>query len=333
MKKFAIKSVAFLGGFLLICWLIADLTDRGLKKSNDSHFVVWNNIYDSSINADMLLCGGSRAYMHFSPRVFDSVLGLNTYNLGMEGWGIIMQLKRLQIYLQHNRKPKYIVQNIDFATFFDRSNLFDYEQFLPYLSDSLILNACKTYTGAFSIPEIYFPLFKYNNQYRLVREGFAEYINFKHKKGELYKGYIGKDLSWDGSFEKYLAKMSSTRTNNNATTACVPDSRCLLFFNLFMHYCHENKITVFLVFSPTFQEALKIDPCTESSQNLFRSIANKYGVAYFDYSTDTLCNDRRWFYNSNHLNLNGSKLFSARLADTLKGYIANYAYSGARITK
>jgi hypothetical protein len=317
MKQFAVKVLVFIAGFCLINYLLVFLTDRGLKKSVGRHYEVWNDLYGSKINADMLFCGNSRAFQQYSPKVFDSVLNLNSYNIGMDGWSFIMQLARLNIYLHHNRKPSYIVQNIDMSTFFDKKELFGYDQFLPYLSDSLIVNACHNYKGAFTIPEIYFPFFKYNNQYRLVIQALAEDLKIRHAKKELYKGFAAHNLPWDGQFDKVKKELSRIN-RDSARSSFVFETNTLVIFNQFLDYCQNNNIRIFLVFAPTYYEALELDPCLEIYKQMFVKIACRHKVTYLDYSKDSICYDRGYFFNSAHLNLMGATKFSEKLAEQLK---------------
>jgi lysophospholipase L1-like esterase len=50
---------------------------------------------------------------------------------------------------------------------------------------------------------------------------------------------------------------------------------------------------------------------------MIRDIANRHGIQFLDYSSDTMCRDTKYFYNSQHLNTAGAELFSARLAEDL----------------
>ena len=126
--------------YLLLIVCLGNIVDKGLRKSKYSFYAVWNDIYGGKVNSDMIFMGNSRTYVMLSPKIFDSVLGFNTYNLGMNGWGFGMEYTRFKIYLQHNPKPKYILQNVDIGVLGDRPDLYEYAQFLPYLNDTLLIN-------------------------------------------------------------------------------------------------------------------------------------------------------------------------------------------------
>ena len=76
---------------------------------------------DDSIEADVLAMGSSRIVKHFDPAVFDSVAGVKSYNIGMDGAHIPDILARYILYKQRNPLPKVALVNIDYFTLTDNS--------------------------------------------------------------------------------------------------------------------------------------------------------------------------------------------------------------------
>ena len=52
--------------------------------------------------------------------------------------------------------------------------------------------------------------------------------------------------------------------------------------------------------------------------NLYRQFAKKYDLIFLDYSNDPISYNKSLFYNSNHLNAEGSEIFSKKLAADIK---------------
>src|SRR4051812_41524192 len=129
MKRALVNGCVFIVVFLSILFALQYIVEKGLRKSHMQYYTSWNEIYDARVNADVVICGDSRAKLTYSPKILDSVLGTNSYNIGINGAMLPLQLARLKIYLQHNKKPKYIIQNVDFYTFADLGHIVDYEQF------------------------------------------------------------------------------------------------------------------------------------------------------------------------------------------------------------
>ena len=88
-----------------------------MKKSNTHAFreyPVWNDIHSGNINADLLIMGSSRAWRHIDPNVLEDSLELSSYNLGMDGQHLPMQLWRYETLLKKNHAPRVIVYSLDF---------------------------------------------------------------------------------------------------------------------------------------------------------------------------------------------------------------------------
>jgi len=259
--------------------------------------------------------GSSKAKMMVSPFILDTVLHMNTYNLGMDGWQFNMQYARFKIYLQHNKKPRYVLQVIDFPFFDDRKDLYNYEQFIPYLSDTIIRHVTSQYIGRFTFPELYLPFFKYNRHLTLIQEGIKCY--FKKKDNTILpgsKGYEPWQLMWDSSF-------STFKKANPGGIKTVIQRRIVAEFEEFLSYCNANNIKVILEFAPVYHEEYLMEKNVGDVLQIFNGLSLKYSVPIFDHSNDSLCYDKKYFFNSQHLNKDGAELFSTTVANDLKDSI------------
>ena len=298
-----------------ILYFVNYIVDKGLRKSNLEKYVVWNDIYASRINADALICGHSRAYRHISPKILDTALHINSYNLGMSGLYFDFQYARFRIYLEHNKKPKYIIQQIDVGFFREQEELLSETQYLPYLNDSIIRNVTDKYNGRFTLPEKYIPLFKYNNHFDLISTGIKWYFNKAHKeKLDFYKGYIPNDLKWDSSFADFK-KVHPTGVVYETNPAILAE------FEAYLDYCKNNDIKVVFVCSPMYRESFLLINNRDKIMDLINGYARKYNIPFLDYSNDSMCYDKNNFYNSQHLTKLASEQFSLKLANDLKPII------------
>ncbi len=315
MKKLIAKLIFLLILPVPFLFLLSNMVDKGLRRSRMEFYNQWTDVYSGKTNADMLLCGSSRMVFQVSPKVMDSVLSLNSYNIGMSGWTFNMQYDRLKIYLQHNKKPRYIVQGIDFACLGRREDIFEYEQFLPYLHDTIIRRATDECRGRFTNREIYFPFFKYNNHYYLVKEGLNCYFNTgRQKQSTRYKGFANTRGNWNYVFEKVK------QANPNGIYNDI-SPRTLADFDDFLSYCRQNDIRIILEFSPVYYEEKILEKNAERIIDTIKNHAKKFNVPFLDYTTDTICNDKKYFFDSQHLNAMGGQLFSVKLANDIKRMI------------
>ena len=51
--------------------------------------------------------------------------------------------------------------------------------------------------------------------------------------------------------------------------------------------------------------------------SLYTNYSHKYNIPFYDYSTDAISYQKKYFYNTNHLNKTGAELFTTKFMDTL----------------
>ncbi len=117
----------------------------------------------NGINADLLVAGSSKAWVQISPFILDTALKVNSYNLGLNGYGFNAQHMRFRYYEQFNRKPAYLIYAVDLFTLTKRPDLFMPEQFAPYLNDSIIAKGTRSYKG-FAEIDYFNPFTKYRKR-------------------------------------------------------------------------------------------------------------------------------------------------------------------------
>lgn len=315
MKRLLKNILLFLLLVFPLLYLLQMIVDAGLRKSRSDDFVVWTDIYSGKINAEVLICGASRAWVMTSPAILDSVLNVNSYNIGIDGWNFGMQYARFRIYCQHNIKPKYVIQCIDPSTFNKREDLYNYQRFLPYLNDSIIRRVTSEYKGAFTFSECYFPMFKYNNKYAYVKEGILAHWG-KEPKSKKYKGYYPNPNKWNA------AEFNSFKASRPEGVLEKVDTGTLLQFEEYLKYCRDNNIKLIFESPPVYYEGWALVKNAGEILGMAKKYAKEYNIPYLDYSTDSaLSLNSDYYYNSYHLNKLGAELFSRKLAQDLKQYI------------
>lgn len=302
--------------FLLLSlstFALAYMVDAGLRKSRNAYFANWNDLYNSKINADLLIMGSLRAEFQISPKILDSLLSLDSYNLGLSAWHFDMQYARFRMYLQHNKKPKYIIHNVDVYGFSKRQDVADAPQFLPYIRDTILQNVTFGHKGAFDIYQQNIPLFKYKNQQKMAFEGFLNFLGFSnlYDSTSKYKGYRGNDYVWNKDFESFKRRFPKGVKYKF-------DKEVVRQFEEYLTFCKKQNIKVILVYAPEYFEVQPYYKNKFELIKLCRESVKKYNCKFLDYSKNSLCYNREYFYNSQHLNKKGSELFSIDLGEEIK---------------
>lgn len=297
MKKFIkhilLFSVALLG-FLIVCDAI---TTYAFHKKQTRKYAAWNDILHTDIDADVLIMGNSRAWVQYSPYILDSILNVNSYNIGIDGSAFNRQKARYDIYrhYQHS-KPKYIIQNVEYFTF-KKTIGYEREQFMPYLMYPYFRQRIME-VEPFNFAERFVPMYRY-----YVNNFYEDYYD---PDFDVYKGYGVKDQKFDGS---ELVKQQPYNEEIDSET-----------YNMFVEYIEETKeegIQLIFVYAPIYSKATELILNHEEIYQLYANLSEKYEIPFLDYSNWYVSSDTTYFYNAMHLNMEGAELFSTQLAHDL----------------
>ncbi len=293
MKKFLINSACF-AAILWVFAIIADIyVSDNLRQSKERKYAAWNGIYNDTTCYDLVINGSSRAWVHYDPNILDSILHLNTYNLGIDGSGINRQITKYRKYCELHGQPKYLLQNIDIFTM---GCTFGYEreQFFPYFFyDRDLMHQADEYEH-FTLAEKYIPYYRYIG------------IDIHEWDDGLYKGYRGQDKAWDGTM---FSQMDTVQVSS--------DTAMLRLFDDFLTEQAHLGTRVILVYSPIYHGVIDKCPDIDKMYAMYNSLAIKHHLSILNYIEMPLCYDTAYFYNATHLNRQGAEIFTTHLAQDL----------------
>jgi len=329
---FFLRKIFFYFSFILIVLFIGDFViTSGLRKTGYNDFEKLAGIFDGSINADLLVMGGSDAKQHFSPLVLDSVLHLNSYNLGLAGHNFMMQYALFQHYLEHNEYPKVVVQTLNVGLLDKREDLYNYQLFLPYLNKEKIAKYTKEYKGL-EFGDYYIPFVKYSGELDLIKVGLWEFLGLRNYESITYKGYFSfDDRIWDEKIldrykenliEEQRKSLEPKSAEENQDKIFCPElcfhKESVELFESYLIDLKNNNTKVLFILPPSYIEAQAGNEKAELVMDYFSEVASKYDITVFDYSKDSLAYNKDNFYDFAHLNRNASFKFSQQIAETIK---------------
>lgn len=309
MKNF-LKTIVVLLGILFVLNLVLDFVfSQFLGRSQNLIYKSWYAIIHNTIDADLLVMGSSRAWVQYDPHIMDSMLSVNSYNLGLNGSNVKRQIVKYEVYKHYQRKKtSCLLVNFDFFGNWSQDKGFEREQYFPYFTNiymrRLIRQKRQEY---FSIGELYVPMYRYYNQGMLTLMETLSGNHDKYKKGCWYKGYYwGNPTEWDGS---KLAKID--------TVWFKPNQDVVDEFDAFLSEVQKDSIQVIFVCSPIYAEVKERTINLHEYYNFRSHFSKKYNISVLDYSGDAICNDTAFFYNATHLNKTGAELFTTKLCHDL----------------
>ncbi|MFM9826122.1 hypothetical protein [Flavobacterium sp.] len=311
MKKFIVQISLFLMPIFLISYYADNYISENLKKSNSfakKEYSTWNAILEGKVNSDIVIYGSSRAWVHISPLMISNSLNVSVYNLGIDGHNFWLQYLRHTLLLKYNVKPKMIILSLDVFTLQKIDNLYNSDQFLPYmLWDESIKESTISY-NSFNSLDYEIPLLRYLGRSKAINASFS--INKSDKKIERIRGYQAKDRQWNSDFDKAKKAMKNYEKPL--------DIGSVILFEQFLNECKSKDIKLLFVYSPEYIEGQKFVKNRGEIISLYEKYSKKYNIPFYNYSNDSLSHDKKYFYNATHLNKTGAELFTKRLIDSLK---------------
>lgn len=309
MKKFLVKLLLFLSPIFLLGYFFDVWISTNLKKSTtfaQEEYSTWNDIYGENINSDLLIFGSSRAWKHIDPTMISDSLGITAYNLGIDGHNFWLQNLRYRELLKNNKRPKLIVFSLDYYTLKKNKELYNFEQFLPYmLWNQEVKEATICYTG-FSAKDYEIPLLRYYGKYPTIIAA----ASYSGNAVTRVKGYHSRDQVWNSDFDNAKSSMKSLEIKLDKPT--------IVLFENFLKECKANNIKLIFVYTPEYIEGQKFVSNRPQIMELYKNYSEEYQIPFYDFSNDSISYQKKYFYNASHLNKVGSQLFTKKLIDTLR---------------
>ncbi len=315
MKKFILKIVVFIIPIIVLSYGMDVYLSINLRKSNlfaRQEYPIWNAVLEGNLNADILIHGSSRAWVHFDPEILEDTLQLSAYNLGVDGHTFNMQQLRHQLALKYNKKPKMVIYSVD-ATTLQKGNFFNSEQILPYMLWDKGFKAFTSNYSSYSYLDYNLPLLRYYGKTKAISTAFKMSFKFQNIEEQRVKGYQGQERIWNTDFEKAKKRMKNYEV--------VIDYDLKQRFDNYLKECKTNNIEVVLVYAPIYIEGQEFIENIDVIKNTYATFAEAYNFKFFDFTNDDICYDKAYFYNARHMNKMGSELFTKKLATKIKSEI------------
>lgn len=305
------RVVAFFCLCVVAIFAVHCAVTAGLRRIETSNFGVFNRIMSGRINSEILITGSSRALTHYDARVIERATGRSAFNIGINGSQTDMQVAVLKTYLEHNRKPRLLVHNLDSFTFeMSHGGVYFPALYLPYLDEEPVYRALTAIDGDVWWSR-YVPLYGYvveDMNFAWV-QGLGGLLGWNPRE-DRFAGFQPRHTQWTGDFEAFK------RNNPDGVRFPVEPAGVAVFEDM-LRLCRDRGIPVLLVYSPVYSEMQALERNRDEVFARFRSLADQYGATLWDYSQLPMSSDRAYFYNSQHLNAEGAARFTGGLAAAL----------------
>jgi len=293
-------------GLLLGCiasgldiWLSATLRQQPTEAAGE--FPVWNALYAGQINADYVIYGSSRAWVHFNPQLFEDSLGKTAYNLGMDGQNFHLQLFRHRELVKHNPHPQNIILALDIFSLDVYEELYNETQFLPYQLFNPKLRQFRAHYKNYKPAHHFIPLLRYAGRKELLKNIlFPAPVDSQLIR---QRGFLGQPKSWTPEADSVLASLHPF--------AVQIDSQLVRLFETFLAEMQAKNTNVVLVYPPEYVAGQSQITNREAIMAYYAQQAKRFGFVWLDYSDHPISHDKTNFYNSSHLNARAADEFTS----------------------
>jgi len=284
---------------------------HGLLRQTQGYYAKYKTAFCEKNNFDVLFLGSSRLEMHYNTKLFDSLTGSNSFNLGLAGATPQVAFGALKAYLLNSKAPGHLIYEIDYHFLKNKSTeVKEFNNYFPFLSNPELrfqFNRIDKRMNHFYLnPYFSFPYTGFKN----LSTGLHGWFNIPNKTDSLYyKGYLKEVLRPHLQFsasDPYYTFFNVTDRN---------------YLDSIIKICKENNTEITLVSSPIFGGG-KLDLINKKNIiSQLDNIAKINRVSYYDLSSLTFCNRRELFIDHYHMNYSGATKFTVFFSEIFNNKI------------
>lgn len=281
----------------------------------------WDEYYDLTDSIDVLILGSSHAYRSYYPPILESNFyeKKTVFNFGSSAQSPVTGYFILQEILQKH-KPEMVVIDVYIMALSSDDQLengrFNYNEIKKgNAKNDFFKNG---FSFAEKIKLSLFPTEVYRKHFKAKMSKLMGRNYLPVGKGNYdKKGFVFNQdtlnfskLKYDNQFARFDIKTDNITAKNEEYLQKIVD------------LCQENRISVVLMSAPMPEESIKnIKNYAEISQ-WFSDFGKREKVLYFDFSIDRILEikDTEHYYDDDHLNFAGAKIYSKKVGELLKGF-------------
>ncbi len=279
----------------------------------------WQEYYQRKDSIDLVILGSSHAYRSYDPKVIGQAMGLENrvFNFGSSAQSPMVSFFVLKEILEIQR-PKYVVMDLYYLVFQEDNQLRNRRYNLDYMQSGPTRTAF--FRDGFSVEEkvllTAFPTLVYKDY---LKPKFNKLLGRPHmlkKKGNYQgAGFVSNPDTLSMEKLKYQNQFDYFDTEISAIT----DSN-LGYLKKIYDLCHRENISLFFITAPMPEISTgKIEDYWLFSRLFFETTVQLQSP-FIDYNINRFgaIKDTDHYYDDDHLNAAGARIFSASVADYIE---------------
>ncbi len=279
-----------------------------LRTMNTDYEQKINGLETSFKDIEILALGNSHAYNGIDPRQFD----LETYNMAASNQSLYFDKRITLKHIDSLQKLKYVLISIDqHSLYFSSQGIRDtwlyYDYDIKYKGKNEFWNDVSHFWLGYT-PRIALSIVKDKilNHYSDPQS--------KKQSEDVIKGYMphyGSDLS------SFTPKSVASKAEffNREVRKSNEREEILIDLDDFLYKLKKRDITPILITLPMYKNIYEylVKEYLDQNKNDILDITKRHNIEYWDFSNDEKGDDTSLFYNCDHLNEKGAKIFSEKI--------------------
>ncbi len=310
MKAFLKKSLIYTAVFLLISLLLQFVVDRGLQRTTKGIYNKWNFIAQGNIPVNTVFIGSSRMERHIDISRYDSITGNKAMILGVGGAGVRLQEIIWSEYLKKNVMPATVFFELDAPRLLKENFINEEQQYLPIFHHKNVWPSFVAIDKSY-YAQLVWPFYKYHAYPDLFLQGIRSNLRKTNTVDFPSLGY--EPLENDVYRQKRIVLTTVYSQEDLQDGFKVLQAR--------IDVVRKNVGKVYFINTPSLSGTNYFDENGRSVNYYIDSFALKNNTAYFNYFSNSDFSDSTLFYDADHLNEKGARLFTEKFAQDFKIYL------------
>jgi len=308
-KKLLIEFSLIISVSLILMIIIKSFIAFGVKHSNNAQTSKVNLIMQQKIDPQIIIFGSSVAEVGYNSNLISKLTNKTAYNSSIDGTRFEQYKYLIEKFLSYSNKSEYIILGLSFFSLTPMEELTQPSRFYAYFNEYPINILFKQYDKNEYYKMKYLPFYPYSQYthtyYKNFLIGLKNVINNYQIKPDSLNGFTPHYSAWYGQDadliekEKIIINQNTLKNLNNLIIEASKNTKKVIFIISPLYYKSQKHFINYNQFKTTLKQFEEI------------------GAFVYDFSTDSINYNKKYFYNNGHLNAIGAKLFSEKISNII----------------
>ncbi len=292
----------------LLLFIIEQVIQTSLRNETEGTIGKVNAIITKKIDPELSIWGASTAYTHFNANRISDSLGINAFNMGIDGTNIDQFNGLLKEHITNSRNSKFIVLALDIhGALTKRKSLYHIHNWIHHMDNDNINKCFKSIDNKLILKSNYIPFF---NLTLYSKHNFRSVIKNINYQEPTYlfpnKGYLSK-APRKTNFSKDKLEMINVSSDTSVYNKI--KENCIL--------ATQKNIKPIIIITPCYKKGLEHLANANKIITWMKQLEN-YGVSFYDFSNSNISQDSTLFIDYTHLNNIGAEKLTDKFIQVIK---------------